>query len=176
MAEAYEKKTQLEHVLLRPDAYIGSTEPETSTLYVPDADRMIAKDVTYVPGLLKIVDEILVNAIDNHQRDNNMNSLKVSIDDTSISITNNGKTIPVTMHKEGCYVPELLFGHLLTGSNFDDTQNRTVGGRNGLVVGLGVRCGDGVSSRLTVVGVRGRGLFVRSSPHCDTDATRGENV
>ena len=49
-----------------------------------------------------------------------------------ISITNNGKSIPVQIHKkENMYVPELLFGHLLTGSNFNDGQKRLTGGRHG---------------------------------------------
>ena len=36
------------------------------------------------------------------------------------------------MHKkEKIYIPELLFGHLLTGSNFDDDEKRLTGGRHG---------------------------------------------
>jgi DNA topoisomerase-2 len=49
-----------------------------------------------------------------------------------ISIHNNGKGIPVTMHnKEQVYVPELIFGHLLTSSNYDDKEKKVTGGRNG---------------------------------------------
>ena len=49
-----------------------------------------------------------------------------------ISVENNGKGIPVAVHaKEGVYVPELIFGHLLTSSNYDDNQKKVTGGRNG---------------------------------------------
>lgn len=68
--ETYQKLTQLEHVLLRPDTYIGSTEMNRTKLWVFDQDAgMTQRDVTYVPGLYKIFDEILVNAADNKQRD-----------------------------------------------------------------------------------------------------------
>jgi DNA gyrase/topoisomerase IV subunit B len=50
----------------------------------------------------------------------------------SISVFNNGQGIPIEMHKEEkMYVPELIFGHLLTSSNYDDSQAKTTGGRNG---------------------------------------------
>lgn len=78
----YQKKSQLEHVLLRPDTYIGSVEPITEMMWVFDKekDMMIMKDVKYVPGLYKIFDEILVNAADNKQRDPKMDMIKIDID------------------------------------------------------------------------------------------------
>ena len=40
--------------------------------------------------------------------------------------------MPIIMHKkENVYVPELIFGHLLTSSNYDDTVKKVTGGRNG---------------------------------------------
>jgi DNA topoisomerase II len=63
-----------------------------------------------------------------------MDKLDVEIDSSAnlISVKNNGDGIPVEMHKEHkCYVPSLIFGELLTGSNFDDEESRTTGGRNG---------------------------------------------
>lgn len=59
--------TQLEHILKRPDSYIGSVEKITQPMWVWDAEnkRMVNKEITYVPGFFKIVDEILVNAADN---------------------------------------------------------------------------------------------------------------
>ncbi|XP_040819606.1 DNA topoisomerase 2-beta isoform X5 [Ochotona curzoniae] len=131
----YQKKTQLEHILLRPDTYIGSVEPLTQLMWVYDEDvGMNCREVTFVPGLYKIFDEILVNAADNKQRDKNMTCIKVSIDPESniISIWNNGKGIPVVEHKvEKMYVPALIFGHLLTSSNYDDDEKKVTGGRNG---------------------------------------------
>ncbi|XP_070584241.1 DNA topoisomerase 2-beta isoform X3 [Erythrolamprus reginae] len=131
----YQKKTQLEHILLRPDTYIGSVEPLTQLMWVFDEDiGMNCRDVTFVPGLYKIFDEILVNAADNKQRDKNMTCIKISIEPESniISIWNNGKGIPVVEHKvEKMYVPALIFGQLLTSSNYDDDEKKVTGGRNG---------------------------------------------
>uniref|UniRef100_A0A6Q2XLA8 DNA topoisomerase 2 n=1 Tax=Esox lucius TaxID=8010 RepID=A0A6Q2XLA8_ESOLU len=131
----YQKKTQLEHILLRPDTYIGSVEPVTQQMWVFDEDvGMTCRDVTFVPGLYKIFDEILVNAADNKQRDKTMSCIKVNIDpeNNTISVWNNGKGIPVVEHKvEKVYVPALIFGQLLTSSNYDDDQKKVTGGRNG---------------------------------------------
>ncbi|KAI3440827.1 DNA topoisomerase 2 [Psidium guajava] len=132
--ETYQKKSQLEHILLRPDTYIGSVEKHTQALWVYEDDEMVHRPITYVPGLYKIFDEILVNAADNKQRDPRMDSLKVTIDAEKnlISVCNNGDGVPVEMHREEkVYVPELIFGHLLTSSNYDDTVKKTTGGRNG---------------------------------------------
>jgi DNA topoisomerase-2 len=76
----------------------------------------------------------LVNAADNKQRDSNMNMLDITVDAAAntISVRNNGKGIPIVVHKEhNCYVPTMIFGQLLTGSNFDDDEKKTTGGRNG---------------------------------------------
>uniref|UniRef100_A0A672V7P9 DNA topoisomerase 2 n=1 Tax=Strigops habroptila TaxID=2489341 RepID=A0A672V7P9_STRHB len=131
----YQKKTQLEHILLRPDTYIGSVEMVTQQMWVFDEDvGLNCRDVTFVPGLYKIFDEILVNAADNKQRDKNMTCIKVTIDveNNTISVWNNGKGIPVVEHKvEKVYVPALIFGQLLTSSNYDDNEKKVTGGRNG---------------------------------------------
>ncbi|NXA61264.1 TOP2B topoisomerase, partial [Mohoua ochrocephala] len=97
-------------------------------MWVYDEDvGMNCREVTFVPGLYKIFDEILVNAADNKQRDKNMTCIKISIDPESniISIWNNGKGIPVVEHKvEKVYVPALIFGQLLTSSNYDDDEKK----------------------------------------------------
>ena len=77
---------------------------------------------------------VIVNAADNKQRDPNMDKLDVTInaEKNTISVKNNGLGIPVEYHsKHNCYVPTLIFSHLLTGSNFDDDEEKTTGGRNG---------------------------------------------
>jgi len=111
-------------------------EPQTQPTWVWDAEagEMVQKSITFTPGLYKIFDEIIVNAADNKQRDPSMDTLKVTIDAEagSISVWNNGSGIPIAEHAEHkCYVPTLIFGNLLTGSNFDDGQAKTTGGRNG---------------------------------------------
>ncbi|XP_048487438.1 DNA topoisomerase 2 isoform X1 [Plutella xylostella] len=132
----YQKKSQLEHILLRPDTYIGSVERATETMWVFDKSKecMVQKELTFVPGLYKIFDEILVNAADNKQRDAKMDVIKIDINQeaNTISIYNNGCGIPVVMHKEEkMYVPTMIFGHLLTSSNYNDEEEKVTGGRNG---------------------------------------------
>lgn len=122
--------------MLRPDTYIGSIEPVTQPMWVLDREtsQIVLKPCTYIPGLYKIFDEIIVNASDNKQRDPSMNRIEVTINqtDNSIRVWNNGNGIPVAIHQEhNIYVPELIFGNLLTGSNFDDEEEKTTGGRNG---------------------------------------------
>jgi len=135
--EIYQKKTPLEHILCRPDTYVGSTEQQYDRVWVFDrkAKKMAFKDIEYVPGLYKIFDEILVNAADNFVRDpENMDTIDVKIDQAEgmIKVHNNGQGIPVQMHKEHqVYVPTLLFGELLTSDNYDDTEKKVTGGRNG---------------------------------------------
>ncbi|KAJ2754111.1 DNA topoisomerase 2, partial [Coemansia pectinata] len=134
--EIYQKKTPIEHVLLRPDSYIGSVEPIDEEMWVFDSTtkRMAQRTITYTPGLYKIVDEIMVNAADNKARDPTMKRIEVTIDRENgvISIQNDGKGIPIEIHREhDAYVPELIFGHLLTSSNYNDSEEKITGGRNG---------------------------------------------
>lgn len=135
--QIYQKKSQLEHILLRPDTYVGSCEKQQQDLWVFDSvqSRMVHRTISYAPALYKIFDEILVNAADNSMRDpKGMDALKVDIDAKAgtISVWNNGKGLPVVMHKEqNMYVPELVFGHLLTSDNYNDSDLKVVGGRNG---------------------------------------------
>ncbi|EGO19472.1 hypothetical protein SERLADRAFT_453445 [Serpula lacrymans var. lacrymans S7.9] len=135
-SETYTKLSQLEHILKRPDSYIGSVETITQALWTYDADtkRMVHRELKYVPGFFKIVDEILVNAADNKINDKTMDTLKVTIDvdNSTISVFNNGRGIPIEMHStEKMYIPELIFGHLLSSSNYDDDEKKLTGGRNG---------------------------------------------
>jgi DNA topoisomerase II len=77
--EIYQKKSQLEHILLRPDTYIGSTEKQAAPMWVCEGGQLVHKTITYAPGLFKIFDEILVNAADNKVRDPSMDTLRVDI-------------------------------------------------------------------------------------------------
>ncbi|KAI6196057.1 DNA topoisomerase 2 [Aphelenchoides besseyi] len=117
--ETYKKVTQLQHPMW---------------VYDSDEGKIVSRDISYVPGLYKIFDEILVNAADNKQRDPKMSLIKITIDKSKneISVYNNGKGIPIVFHKdEKMYVPELIFGTLLTSSNYNDDERKVTGGRNG---------------------------------------------
>ncbi|KAI4159830.1 MAG: hypothetical protein LQ342_006248 [Letrouitia transgressa] len=134
--ETYQKLTQLEHIIKRPDTYIGSIERSEKHMWVYNSqlETMEMREISFVPGLYKIFDEILVNAADNKQRDKNMDSIKVTVDREKgeISVWNNGRGIPIEIHeKEQIYIPEMIFGHLLTSSNYDDDEQKITGGRNG---------------------------------------------
>lgn len=129
----YKKLTHVEHILKRPDSYVGSIVPEVENHWVIQEEGTFElKPIIVSPGLLKIFDEILVNALDQattHPKD--VKKIQVTIGDT-ICIENNGPSIAIERHAEtGIWVPELIFGHLLTSSNYDDDQQRIVGGRNG---------------------------------------------
>ena len=133
----YKKFTQLEHVLNRPGMYVGAVTDDTEELWVMNDSKteMTEEIITHVPGLYKIFDEILVNAIDQTTLDPSVDTIKVSVDKTTgtISVENNGQGIPVEIHEEyKIYIPELIFGNMLTSSNYDDTQKRTTGGMNGM--------------------------------------------
>ena len=134
--EQYQKVTQYEHILKRPDSYIGSIEFQKERLWVynSETEKLEFREVKYVPGLFKIFDEILVNAADNYQNDKSMKYIKVTIDrdKNTIKIKNGGRGIPIEIHKKyNMYVPQLIFGNLLTSSNYNDDVKKVTGGRNG---------------------------------------------
>ena len=141
--ETFVKKTQLEHIIDIPDTYIGSIEKTDIDTWVFDEenDKIIYKNIKYIPGLYKIFDEVLVNAIDQHVRTENdetiknkVNIIKVNFDvpNNTISVFNNGNGIPIVEHKEHqVWIPELIFGHLLTSSNYDKNEKKITGGKNG---------------------------------------------
>ena len=131
----YDKKSPREHILLRPDTYIGDIEPTTEKMWTWKESKIVKEDITYTPGFLKIFDEILVNARDASVNDSTCDTIKVEYnkEEGSISVYNNGdKGIPIEEHPEHkVLVPTMIFGELLTSSNYDDEEKRTTGGRNG---------------------------------------------
>ena len=139
MSESIQKLTHIEHVLKRPDSYVGPIDIGTEQYWIFNKahNTFEKKNLNYSPALLKIFDEILVNAIDRnsvHPKSVTSISAEVDKDTGAITIENNGPLggIGVRMHeKEGVWNPELTFGHLLTSTNYDDTKKRIVGGRNG---------------------------------------------
>jgi DNA topoisomerase-2 len=132
----YQKLTDTEHVLLRPGMYIGSVKPHTEEVYLfsENKKKFEPTEITYNPGFLKMFDEIVSNSVDEHKRNPKLNHIKITVDKNTgkISIWDNGG-IPVKIHKEyNEWVPEMIFSNLKTGSNFDDSEDRTVVGTNGV--------------------------------------------
>jgi DNA topoisomerase-2 len=130
----YQKLTDTEHVLLRPSMYIGSVAIHTGDQYLYDGEKVTIEEVHYNPGFIKIFDEIVSNSVDEHRRNPKLNEIRVTInlDTNGITVWDNGG-IPVEkhpVHKE--WIPEMIFSNLKAGSNFDDSEQRTVAGTNGV--------------------------------------------
>ncbi len=137
----YKKLSDQEHVLLRPGRYLGSVKPHTALtwVYEEDSQKIIKQELTWNPALLKIVDEVISNSVDEFKRKGSkLNTIKIDInqDIGEFKIWDNGG-IPVVIHPEhNEYVPELIFKNLKAGSNFDDTEESTGTGQNGEGAGL----------------------------------------
>ena len=146
LSNKYQQKTDKQHILDNPDTYIGSVENIESTLWILNEthDKIIDKTITYNPGLFKLFDEGIVNCRDHVIRmqqlilNNTENTLPVSFIDISIQedgtiiMINDGNGIDVAEHPEyKIWIPELIFGHLRTSTNYDKTEKKIVGGKNG---------------------------------------------
>ena len=139
-ASDYTQLSLHEQILKRPDTYVGTNNTHTEQRWIWDTatKRFQWRTVTVNPALLKIFDEILVNALDHRVRmlekksAHPLKHLTVTITPTTVTVRNDGEGIPVDEHPETKrWAPEMIFGNLLTSSNYDDTQERVVGGMNG---------------------------------------------
>lgn len=131
--DKYKVLNHIDHILLRPQTYLGSNKPHTSNKWLFMNDKMVKEEITYVPSFIKIFDEILMNSVDESKRNNQLNRVEVSVNEKTgeISVKDNGG-IEVVIHKvHKKYVPEVIFGNLMSGSNYDDTESRTGAGTNG---------------------------------------------
>ena len=144
LASQYQRKTDKQHVLDNPDTYIGSVEKVDADQWVFDdvSKKIILKPIEYVPGLYKLLDEGVVNCRDHVIRmiqstapdKKVVTSIEVDIEETTgkITLTNDGNGIDVAKHpEEDIWIPEMIFGHLRTSTNYDKTQKKIVGGKNG---------------------------------------------
>lgn len=133
LSEKYQKLDPRTHVLIRPGMYIGNTKNININSYIPHEGRMKEENITYNPALLKMFDEIITNSVDEYIRGGKVNKIEVNLNQLTgeIEIKDNGG-IPVEKHsKYEQYIPSMIFGELLTGSNFSD-ENRMGGGAHGL--------------------------------------------
>lgn len=125
---------QIEHCLARPGMYLGNTNSVTHEVWLHKDGKMVSEECTYNPALLKMFDEIVTNSVDEYKRNGSVTEIKISTSSLTgeIEISDNGG-IPVKIHPEyGTYVPAMLFGELLTGSNFNDEEGRITGGTHGM--------------------------------------------
>ena len=135
--EIYKEMDELTHILERPGMWVGSVKEEQKQMFLYDTEAKVMelKEVTYIPAMLKVIDEVISNSCDEYRRTTNMglNKLNVTISsDGWIEVKDNGG-IPIVMHSSaGCYIPEFIFGRLRTSSNYNDDEDRNVIGTNGL--------------------------------------------
>ena len=143
----YQKMSDKEHILKKPDTYIGSIEMTEAETFVYDSatSSIVHRTIHYIPGLYKLFDEGAVNSRDHFVRqeqairDAKPDALPVTCiefeisDDGTISITNDGNGIDVAQHPEHkLWIPEMIFGHLRTSTNYDENKKeKIVGGKNG---------------------------------------------
>ena len=137
---SYERLSHVEHILKRPDTYCGSLVPESASYWVREGDAFVSRVLSVSPGLLKIFDEVLVNAVDQWSLfPKKVKSISVNVaSDGTISVENSGVFIPIKKHEtekgsdgKPIWIPELVLGNLLTSSNYNDDEQRVTGGRNG---------------------------------------------
>ena len=133
--EIYKTLSDIDHTLLRPASFLGSVVSEKSNQYILEDGKFVLKEVLYNPGFHKLFDEIISNSVDESKRPNTkLNTIKVEIDKTNgtISVFDNGG-IPVEIHKDTkMYVPQMIFGNLRSSSNYNDEEDRSWVGVNGL--------------------------------------------
>ena len=146
LANKYQQKTDKQHILDNPDTYIGSVEEIDSDLWIlnSEGNKIIEKNIKYIPGLFKLFDEGIVNCRDHVVRMTQaissgqencipVSNIDISIgDDGTITMFNDGNGIDVAQHPEHkIWIPEMIFGHLRTSTNYDKTEKKIVGGKNG---------------------------------------------
>ena len=143
LAKQYQRKTDKQHILDNPDTYIGSVENIDANMWIYDdsSERIVQKTIEYIPGLYKLFDEGIVNCRDHVMRmiqspilDKRFVSyINANIEnDGTIILSNDGNGIDIAKHPEyDVWIPELIFGHLRTSTNYDKDEKRIVGGKNG---------------------------------------------
>ena len=131
--EKYKKLTDIEHVLLRSQMYIGSNKPNTSIKHIIEDGKIVKREITYIPGFIKLFDEIAMNSIDESKREGSkLNIVRVVVKDNRISVWDNGGILVVKHKEHNEYIPEMVFSNMKAGSNFNEDEERTGSGLNGV--------------------------------------------
>jgi DNA topoisomerase-2 len=143
LAKQYQRKTDKQHILDNPDTYIGSVENVDAQMWVYDetTKKIMLKDIEYIPGLYKLFDEGIVNCRDHVIRmiqstlidKKFVTYINITIEeDGTIIMSNDGNGIDIAKHPEyDLWIPEMIFGHLRTSTNYNKDEKKIVGGKNG---------------------------------------------
>ena len=144
----YQIKTEIEHILAVPAMYIGPVAAVDADMWVYDdaTQRIVLRTIELIPGLYKLYDECAVNARDQILRmihsplldKKFVTGISISIaEDGTITMENDGNGIDVAKHPDNdLWVPEMIFAHLRTSTNFNKDDKKIVGGQHGLGVKL----------------------------------------
>ncbi|CAF3451461.1 unnamed protein product [Rotaria socialis] len=128
--DTYQVLEKLDNILKRSENILVQKNHEiwVSDEKAEEGSKIVKKEIIYVSGLYEIFDEILVNAVDNKQRDSTMTSIEDDInrEKGEIKMCNDGRGIPIRKwtEDESIHIPTLTFGKLLTSDNFNDNQKR----------------------------------------------------
>ena len=143
IGSTYQRKTHREHILDLPETYIGSIVTAPEEVFVHTDDKFTPATVAVNPGFYKLIDELLVNAHDHAIRLRQKGSpdlvkkINVLCNEHSFAIENDGESIDVVEHPEHkVWVPQMIFGELLTSTNYNKDEKKLVGGKNGYGVKL----------------------------------------
>jgi len=127
--------SEIEHYLARPDTFIGGVELRTREFLVCRDGNFVYETVEYVPGLLKIIEEILDNSIDEAIRTNfkYANDITVKFENGRITVKDNGRGVPQDLMEDGTPMAVAAFTEPRAGTNFDEaTKAEGSIGRNGV--------------------------------------------
>jgi DNA topoisomerase II len=143
LSSAYQRKTHREHILSLPDTYVGSIETANEEVFLHEGEMFKPETIAVNPGFYKLIDELLVNAHDHAIRLRTKNSadpvkkINVLCDSVGFTIENDGEPIDVAEHPEHkVWIPQMIFGELLTSTNYNKDEKKLVGGKNGYGVKL----------------------------------------
>jgi DNA topoisomerase-2 len=146
LSKKYQKKSAIQHILDAPDTYVGSIEKVESLQHIlsETGNKIIEKNIEYIPGLFKLFDEGIVNCRDHVVRMLQaiavgqpncipVSNIEVTIsEDGTITMLNDGNGIDVAEHPEHkTWIPQMIFGELRTSTNYDKEEKKIVGGKNG---------------------------------------------
>jgi DNA topoisomerase-2 len=143
LSKQYQRKTDKQHILDNPDTYIGSIENVDANMWIFDdaTNSIILKQIEYIPGLYKLFDEGIVNSRDHVIRmiqspildKKFVTGIDINIEvDGTITMMNDGNGIDIAKHPEyDIWIPEMIFGHLRTSTNYNTEEKKIVGGKNG---------------------------------------------
>lgn len=134
MKHNIQEKNDREWLLIRPHNMIGSIQSEKDHNFFMSDNKFTWTEYNYVPGFLKIINEILDNSIDVYVKSKGKYADQINIDitDDTVTIKDNGYGIPVEKSENGEWLPYVCWGKARAGSNFKDDENQGQIGTNGI--------------------------------------------